>query len=210
MLGCEKNDMDKEFLVPEFSAARLHEKLERLTAAFEAKGIHVSKSLLPPLPENEVRARCHWFPRELSEEIIALYGWSGGQEKDAWEEEYPFWFRDNSFSSLTRAETEYRSMMESYGSNPADHDLLKYCFPFASFNGSWFVLPTKGHPLDNRLPKPVISVLEGVDIYFYSIESMIDTCIEWVGHPSYAEDYTLLHSIELEIWRKYNPGIFEN
>lgn len=99
-------------------------------------------------------------------------------------------------------------MMETYGANPADHDLLKNSFPFAAFNGGWLVLPCKEQKLDSRLTRPVISVMQGIDVWFYSIQLMIETCIEWVSHPAYGHsgNSSLPENEELAIWRKHNPG----
>lgn len=98
--------------------------------------------------------------------------------------------------------------MDSYGSYEQDHQMLKHAFPIASFNGGWYVIPTRDHNLPSILKKPIISVHEGIDIYFYSIEKMVDTCVEWVEHNKYASHGLYPESIELEIWRKHNPGIF--
>ena len=210
--GCEPqqaiNSSDEPLDVPVFSASRLHAGLDRLLAAYEQKGVAVADTLLPPLEPDALREACGWFPGELPPQLVALYGWRGGQEKDAWETEHPFWFRDMSFSSVARAEQEYASMMASYGLNPLDRGLLKFSFPFASFNGGWYVLPTRGHPFNTSLVCPVICVLEGIDVYFYSLQTMVDTCVDWVIHPAYTEDGSLPRDIELEIWRRHNPGIF--
>ena len=203
-------DLYSNITLPEFSNDNLHKLLDKLLAAYESKGMSVSDSLLPPIPELELVKKCNWFPGKLPPQIISLYSWRGGQEKDAWESEFPFWFRDNSFCSIERAEDEYKSMMESYGSYPQDHELLKYSFPFAAFNGGWYVFPTKGQPFSSSLKAPIISVLEGIDIFFFSIESMVLTCLDWVSHEKYDADYTLPEDIEMKIWRKHNPGIFEH
>ncbi len=194
--------------LPEFSKARLHQHLDRLLNAYESKGMRVRESLLPGVPEAELKKRCAWFPGELIEEIVALYEWRGGQAKDAWETEFPFWFRDNSFCSLERAESEYKSMMASYGKNPADHQMLKYAFPIAAFDGSWYVIPTRSHNLNSVLKRPTICVHEGIDIYFHSLEKLVETCVEWVSHENYSTEGLYPESLELEIWRKHNPGVF--
>ncbi|KJS28847.1 MAG: hypothetical protein VR64_22740 [Desulfatitalea sp. BRH_c12] len=191
-----------------FSKVNLHNSLERLLKAFESKGMNVNDSLLPALTESEIKNQCSWFPGELTDEIIALYEWRGGQTKDALESEQPFWFRDNSFCSIERARFEYKSMMDSYGTYKPDHHMLKNAFPIASFNGAWYVIPTKGHNLASALKRPVISVHEGIVIYFYSIEKMVETCVEWVEHNNYSSDGLYPESIEMEIWKKHNPGIF--
>ena len=197
--------------VPPFSADQLHQLLEKLRSAFEAKSLNVSDTLLPPLNEQELRERCQWFPGEIVPELIALYSWRGGQEPGPWgldETDHPFWFRDCAFSSLAIAQNEYRSMMASYGQIPEFHKTLETCFPFAAFNGGWLVLPTTPHEFDKSLMRPVVSVMQGMDVYFYSMEKMVETCVDWVSHPSYEGDGTLPENVEHEIWRKHNPGIF--
>lgn len=194
--------------IPDFSKTRLHSKLDKLLAAYETKGMKVANSLLAPLSEKVVREKCLWFPGELPNEIVSLYAWRGGQEADAWDSDYPFWFRDNSFCSIERAEIEYKSMMDSYGSDPENHEMLKYSFPFASFNGGWYVLPTGTLTFNTTLKKPIVSVHQGVDIFFYTIETMVDTCVDWVNHPQYED--SLPDAVEMKIWCKHNPGIFNH
>ena len=212
IVGFEKvsamNDPYPNIALPEFSSENLHRLLDNLLNAYESKGMHVSDSLLPPLSKSELIKRCSWFPGELPPEIISLYSWRAGQEKDAWEAEFPFWFRDNSFCSVERAEHEYESMMESYGIYPEDHELLKYSFPFAAFDGSWYVFPTKGQPFSSSLKAPIINVLEGIEVYYFSIETMVLTCLDWVGHEKYDADGSLPENVEREIWQKHNPGVF--
>ncbi|WP_233218539.1 hypothetical protein [Photobacterium sp. GB-210] len=198
----------KDINIPKFSTEVLHNSLDKLLKAFEAKGMKVSESLLPPLDEQELREKCSWFPGDLTEEIIALYSWRGGQVNDAWGSEYPFWFRDNSFCSIERAKNEYKSMMDSYGTYKEDHFMLKNSFPIASFNGGWYVIPTKGNNLSSVLERPIISVMQGIDVYFYSIQKMVDTCVEWVENDKYKEDGLYPEELEMEIWSKHNPGIF--
>ena len=206
--GSANQDTAQILTLPEFSAERLHAQLDTLSEAYEDKGLQVSKNLLPALDEQALAQKSIWFPGEMIAELIALYGWREGQEKDAWETEHSFLFRDNAFTSMARAEKEYESIMESYGAEPEDHDLLESSFPFAAFNGGWFVLPTGSHPYEDKFERPVISVHEGIDVYFYSIESMVKTCIDWVRHPAYANNSSLPRDIELAIWEKHNPGIF--
>lgn len=92
----------------------------------------------------------------------------------------------------------------------AEHEeLLEHSFPFAAFNGAWLVLPCKGQNLDRRLARPVISVLEGIDVHFYSLQLMVDTCVEWMSHPQYDPHDHLPEDVEMEIWRRHNPGIFQ-
>jgi len=212
--SCDKrllmNDQYQDVIVPDFSNKNLHDLLNKLLSAYERKGMKLSESLLPPISETELIEQCSWFPGVLTPELISLYGWRGGQKEDAWESEYPFWFRDMSFCSLERAKHEYDSMMKSYGSYPEDRELLKYSFPFASFSGGWYVIPTKGQPFSKTLRAPVISVFQDIAIYYFSIELMVKTCIEWVESDKYNEDDIFPEELESSIWQKHNPGIFEN
>jgi hypothetical protein len=193
----------------------LHQLLEELCNSFEKKEHNVFPSLLPPLSEQEIELRCKgWFPSKIPKGINNLYTWKGGQEKDAWEEEFPFWFRDMSFISLEQAESEYKSMNESYGVyNTLEEDgvLLKDCFPFAAFNGGWFVVPASKNKWSHKFSEPVICVLQGIEMYYHSIEKMVKTSIECVQHTTWStEESDLDEKIEMQIWKKYNPGIFED
>jgi hypothetical protein len=214
--GCDKkktmNDLYSNVTVPDFSSENLHKLLDKLLAAYEAKGMNVSASLLAPIEESDLKKKCSgWFPGELSPEIVSLYAWRGGQKEIAWGVDFPFWFRDNILCSIEIAEYEYKSMMESYGIYPENHELLKHSFPFASFNGGWYVFPTKGQPFSSNLKVPIISVFQDIAIYFFSIEKMVSTCIDWVRHEKYGSDNdSIPEDIEKDIWRKHNPGIFKN
>lgn len=211
-VGCRKSgppgDPYRSVLLPAFSSDRLHGLLDELLEAYTANGMPVADSLLPPLSEAELVERCRWFPGSLPPEIVSLYAWRGGQEKEAWESDFPFWFRDNTFCSIERAPGEYRRMMDSYGRDPEYHELLKHSFPFASFNGGWYVLPTRGQPFSPVLTAPIISVMEGIDIHFFSIETMVRTCIDWVRAGAYDPENPMPRELELQIWRRHNPGIF--
>ena len=196
--------------IPPFDAARFGSLLEELRLAYEAIGHYVSPTLRPGLKPDEIHARCKWFPTEVPEELLALYGWRNGQEGDAWNNDYPFWIRDCTLSSLEVAELEYGRIMQTYGSYPEDHEMLKYSFPFAAFNGGWMVLPCNGHNLFQAYKRPVIFVLQGINIYFYSIELMVRTCIDWV-RAGRSEDGVIVfgEDLEMKIWEQHSPGIRE-
>ena len=213
LLGLTACDRRKEKVqqalptLPEFDAARLHARLEDLRLAYEARGFNVSDTLQPPLPADEVRRQCSWFPTPLPPELIALYGWRGGQRESREKKDFPFNFRDFAFVTPADARVEYDSLRKSYGVNPADAPLLRICFPFAAFNGGWLVMPCATQSLEPRLPRPIISVMQGVDVHYYTIETMAATAIDWVRHPKF-DGYSLPSAIELEIWQRHNPGIF--
>jgi hypothetical protein len=215
--GCDSSDRARNAThmpdsAPPFSSVRLHDRLDKLLDAFEAKGLRVSDTLLPPIPEAELRSLCSWFPERLPEELVSLYSWRGGQHPGPWdisEPDHPFWFRDYAFSSIESAESSYSSLMAASNQYPEFHDLLVHCFPFAEFNGARLVMPTKANGLEPKLPRPIISAFEGIDVFFYTIESMVSTCVDWVSHPRYRSDPAEWQAIELQIWRDHNPGIFE-
>ena len=189
-----------------FSRPRLIDGLEALRQAFEANGRHVSAGLLAAVAEEDLRKRCAWFPAPLPDEILGLYAWRGGQANDTWDEPYPFVFRDCGFSSPAMAERSYRAIMDSYGRDPPDDALLRSAFPFAEFNGGWLVVPTRPEGYGG-LQRPVISVHQGINVWFHSVNAMVDTCLAWVSDPAWTNE-GLPSDRELLIWRKYNPGIF--
>lgn len=193
-------------VVAPFSKEKLRDGLEKLRLAFEAKGHHVTKELLPPVSEKLLRELCPWFPAPLTEEIVALYGWRAGQRENTWDLDFPFWFRDCGFASLIESKRAYEQIMTHYGSYEPDRELLTNAFPIAEFNGGWLVVALNGH---EGFERPVISVHEDVAVWFHSVNTMVDTCLEWVSHPSWKSGGTLPDSVEMEVWRKHNPGIFQ-
>lgn len=193
----------------------LHHLLNELCNSFENKGHAVTPSLLEPLSEEELKNKCKsWFPAEIPASIKELYTWKAGQRNDAWAEEFPFWFRDMSFISLEQAESEYKSMNQFYGvENTIETDgvLLKDCFPFAAFNGGWFVIPASNNKWSTKFDEPVICIFQGISQYYHSINKMVKTSIECVQHPSWStEEPDIGEDEEMVIWKKHNPGIFED
>jgi hypothetical protein len=117
------------------------------------------------------------------------------------------------FTSLERARFEYESMMQSYGignSRAEDGIELRTSFPFASFNGGWYVFPCEGQDKDKNHPFAIVSVFQGIDVYFHSIHSMLETCIDWKSASIWteAQGWNLPGQSELKIWRRHNPGLF--
>ncbi len=55
------------------------------------------------------------------------------------------------------------------------------------------------------MPHPVISYFQGIDVYYDSIEAMVDTTIAWVSQAGWAPYETTPN--ELEIWRRYNRAV---
>jgi hypothetical protein len=185
---------------------------EALLQAYRDRGQDLSAELLPGLSRAEIATRVSWFPAPLPEPLLELYGWRNGQPEDAWSTERVLWFRDMQFTSLERAQEEYQSMMDSYGvgnSREAEGIELRTSFPFASFNGGWYVIPCASHDLDPRHAFPVVSVFQGIDVYFHSIERMLETCIDWrLASKLVNDDWELDEDRERTIWCHHNPGIF--
>ncbi|MEY4563491.1 MAG: hypothetical protein RLZZ618_2768 [Pseudomonadota bacterium] len=195
--------------VPEFSAERLHTGLEALRLAYEAKGFNVSETLQPGLSDDEFNNRCSsWLAAPLPKEMLALYAWRGGQQISKAPKDFPFSFRDCAFSTPDEAKAEYIRMMSTYGANPGDSELLRNCFPFAAFNGGWLVMPCGNQSLEPRLQRPIISVMQGVAVHYHSIERMVATVTDCVSHPKH-DGHGLPSDIELDLWRRHNPGIFQ-
>ena len=189
------------------------DKLNALLTAYEERGADtIRDSLLPGLSRPEIEKSCAWYPAEIPDPVAELYMWRNGQANDAWSEPNPFWFRDMTFSSLDIAASEYQSMISSYGEGNTledDRVVLETCFPFAAFNGGWYVVPSEKHIMNVDSRFPVICVFQGIDWYFISIEKMLDTCIEWVRSDDYNyEDASLDEATERRIWRHHNPGVF--
>jgi hypothetical protein len=163
-------------------------KLDRLLVAYEAKGYPLSKTLQNGLSESEIVETCSWFPGKLPKELIEMYQWRNGPIDDPEYPEQSFWFRDMEFSSIQLAEMHYDHIMSSYGPDATLEDDgidLSMAFPFAAFEGGWYVLPCSEQTMAPKHVRPVVSVFEGIDVYFYSMETMLDTCIEWIQHPDY-------------------------
>lgn len=184
-----------------------------LVAAYRDKGVDPGPELSPGLTDGQIAALTSWFPGTFPDALCELYRWRNGQPSDAWDTRAAFWFRDMQFCSLERARLEYESMMQSYGvdnSRQVDGVELRTSFPFASFNGGWYVLPCEGQDLDREHQFAVVSVLQGIDVYFHSIETMLSTCLDWRRASSWseAEGWILSSSEEMEIWRRHNPGVF--
>lgn len=194
---------------PAFSAPRLVASLESLRQGFEDHGRAVTAHLRPGLDEAEVRRRCAWFPVPVPTEVVALYGWHDGQAPDAERTADAFLFRDCAFISLDRAREVHRTMSGAYSGAASILGVsVATCFPVAEFEGATLVVPCDAPPGGDAQLRPVVSVFEGIEVFFYSVERMVETCLDWVRHPAFDPRAGLPRPAELEIWRRHNPGIF--
>ena len=188
----------------------IQDKLEKLADCYEANGFNVRKYLAPPLSRDQVLEGCSWFPHELPSQIIDMYTWSGGS---LWpgEVEYPFFLIDDAvFSTIEYAQSEYYSLqeIEQYDETCEIFGLdLATCYPIALNDYSSYSVPCSDtHQWHQDYPAPVVSTFEIMQMHYHSIESMLDTNIEWMLHPEWAE-YGHDGSIYDDILRKNNPGL---
>lgn len=65
------------------------------------------------------------------------------------------------------------------------------------------------HKLASASPNPIVNVFQGIVVFFHSVESMLRTCIDWVRDTRWSNTsgLGLAHEVELDIWRRHNPGL---
>ncbi len=186
--------------------ASITDKLNILINSLREKGITEVDNLLPGLSRQEIEQNTSHLPFKLPEEIYELYQWRNGCDHNF----APSLFRDQKLLTLDDALKEYEYLIEGYiyESDEDDIDIyqvdLKSCFPFAGFDGSIYTISCGKQYFTDKSKLPIISVFEGIDLYFYTFDSMLDTCIEWVQHPSYRKYYAPLN--QTEAWEKNQYG----
>ena len=189
------------------------DKLNILIDALRSRGIRKVDNLSPGLTRSEIEDKTVHLPFQLPEEIYELYQWRNGLRTDIPDNESPFIFRDQYLLSLDETLTKYEELVkcfsyESYEDEMRDYGVdLKFCFPFAGFEGSLYLIACGRQYMTDKSQHPIIQAFEDISLYFYTFSSMLDTCIEWVQHPDYTKYYTLNES---EAWEKHNPGIFNS
>lgn len=188
----------------------LIEKLERLVDAFENKGHAVRSNLAPGATEAELDALADRYTVELPPDFRELYTWHNGHiDQESWKTTLQF--RDGPFIGIDLFEYPQSTINiwrdateDGIWSDVLD---LNTCVPFAYSNGDLLVVPGVGTSITPLSPRPVVAIGFGnLAVYFLSIETMIDTCIEWFEQP----DWDLVKETpnELAIWTKHNPGVF--
>ncbi|MDX2219096.1 MAG: hypothetical protein SF172_08745 [Burkholderiales bacterium] len=186
------------------------ERADRLVAAFEAKGLEVSANLRPGLSREDIIKATAAVGLTVPPEVIELYQWRDGHVDEF--AEACIQFRDNTFLSLERALEEYEWLTELSSDDDAD-DFgvdLRTCLPIAAFDGALYVVACGQHGFGADKPHPVISSFEGVELYFHSVSAMLDTSIDWVSHPAWPDFGDAAEDVEMDIWKRHNPGIFED
>ena len=172
-------------------------KLRQLETLLSERGFPVDE-LNPGLSREAIAEKVAHLPYPFPEELYQLYMWKNGTQAGS----ALFLFRDQVFSSIDVALSDLESLQ---------YFEIEDAFPFAAFEGSYYVLPAQAYAFNEKLERPVVEVFEGVDVYFFSIEHMLDTQIAWIKEGIHAESDSSgfdRYERELKIWRKHNPGIF--
>ena len=177
------------------NADNIQAKLLKLEEALVERGLPLQE-LKPGLSREEIDQKVERLPYTFPEELYQLYMWRNGTEEGS----DLFLFRDQIFSSIDEGLSDL-AFIRAYG--------LHNAFPFAAFEGAFYVLPGEGYAFHDNLERPVISAFEGVDVYFYSLEHLIDTQIAWLQAGIHPEFGIVNDEMELSIWKEHNPGIFE-
>lgn len=169
----------------------------------------INTYLKPGLSREAIAHLTNSLPFDFPEELYTLYQWRNGTHPDC---NFSL-FRDQLFLPLEEALKGYDEIIhycveyvEELGNIDFGVDLRR-CFPFAGFEGSYYVLVC--YPTETE-QRPIFGIFEGVERYFLSFELMLDTCIAWC-QQGVIQDYgiELPQGLELEIWKQYNPGVFE-
>jgi len=187
------------------------ELLDELRLAHLERGSAVDRHLQPGLPRDELRRRTRSLGLTLPDDVVELYAWRNGQDADAEMSVDALVFRDQKFVDVAGALREYLLIQ---GHHAPEEDTIPYgfelaeAFPFATHLGSSYVIVCGPHELAGPHPHPIVSVFQGVDLYFHSLETMLRTCLDWVRHPSWEAASTLPDEVEREVWQRHNPGVF--
>lgn len=191
----------------------LEQKLDRLVDAFESHGVRVRSNLRPGASEAQLDSLSRELGVMLPDQFRALYTWRNGHVDQT--SDNLLAFRDNIFIGLEAIGEVHETVVSTYSRRPGDDETASFgvdpeqCVPFAEFMGAAYLVACGPQSLTKRDPHPVLSAYHGVDLFYYSIESMVDTCIDWVEQPDYMPEFREAPD-ELTIWQRHNPGIFSN
>ena len=192
--GCNPN-IEYNGPIMKSSTEDLSEKLILIENMLAKRGYPVHE-LNPGLTREEIDRKVSSLSYPFPEELYQLYMWRNGTREGS----TLFLFRDQIFNSLDEGISN-QTFQGLYG--------VHNSFPFASLEGSFYTLPSEAYALNGKLERPVISVFEGVDVYFYSLDHLLETQIDWIENNVYPESDSSQIDLELPIWKSHNPGIFE-
>jgi hypothetical protein len=189
------------------------ELCERLANAYELQGLPVRQNLRPGVSREVVLRTLAPLRIPVPEEIVELYGWRNGHVLEFDPDQHRYLsFRDGIFVSVERVVEEYSRIQKSYGVNSTlrtDRVDLQAVIPISSFEGAWDVVACGAHLYGSNFDHPVIHVHQGISMYFHSVQTMLQTCTDWVSSPHWENLSSLPEKIEMEIWHRHNPGIFK-
>ncbi len=174
---------------------------EDLMATYKMAGVETYAELNPSLTRPEVLKLLAPLNLQVPESFLDLYTWRNGCNSD----DCGFQFRDTVFVPLQDAIEFRQNILLDYEAVADEYFNPTYFLPFSHFENGLFY-GVQCTPIGTPPPESdaVICVSEGIDTYFYTIESMLRTCIDWV-----CQDALENEELELSIWRQHNPGIFE-
>lgn len=185
----------------------LIEKLERLVDAFEDHDVPVRSNLAPGATTSELAAFANRYEVELPDDYRAMYSWHNGHLKTNNFAEM-LMFRDRAFMALgdLGGPQSWIDSAREYGDVVDGIVDLTTCLPFAGHSDA-YVVPGASTNVSALSNSPVIAIGHGhLDVFYLSIEAMVDTCIEWVEQTDWEFGRTAPN--EYEIWVKHNPGVF--
>ena len=175
---------------------------DALVKAYAGRRLRVGPSLAPGLAPEAYAAASGVPQARCPEDLLALYAWRDGSDEAA---DAQLLFRDHCFLSAARAAeawAPYRAQRPAaLGFDPDD------AIPVAGFDGALYVAVFGAHGFGDALACPVVSVYETVDLYFESIPTMLETCADWVRHPSWDPEDGVEDAAEQVIWRRHNPRV---
>lgn len=183
-------------------SSSLAARLEVLADAYALRGYDVRPNLLPGATSGELDEVEAALGVVLPASYRELYGWSAGVI-DEFGTAPRMRFRDESLLPLARVVEERDRLLEVYDwCESVDGRVVA---PFASFEGSVLVVACGPQRLTSAVPHPVISYFQGIDVYYDSIEAMVETCIAWASQEGWGP-YEAAPN-EMEVWRRFNGSV---
>lgn len=177
-------------------------RLEVLADAFGHHGYDVRSNLLPGATSDELAALEASLEVTLPAAYGELYRWSAGTVDERGTVPR-LRFRDEGLLPLSRVVEERDLLAEVHDwFDGVDFGTLA---PLAIYEGSVLAVACGPQSLTSLAPHPVIAFFQGIDVYYDSIESMVETAIAWVSQPDWAP-YDQAPN-EIEIWRQHNRAI---
>ena len=187
--------------------------LDELADALENKGHKAREKLLPGIARAEIESV---YPGvELCDELYQLYGWRNGSNSGL--DLDGILFRDTGFLPIEKAKQYASEIIPWYvhpdGPEQADgkfhyQDFDKWV-SISGFEGMIYVVICGEHGFNKELKNPILCMGCGAFYVAYdSIDSMIKTCIDWVGHEAWSLDGDLPNGVESKIWKLNNPITF--